>query len=47
MSRHRAAAARIVLVLMIAVLLSGCGKKANPAPPPDEPNVYPKNYPHE
>jgi predicted small lipoprotein YifL len=46
--RHRGAlAARIVVVLLVAVLLAGCGKKGNPLPPPDEPNAYPKPYPKE
>ena len=38
-------AARIVMVLMVAVLLAGCGKKGNPVPPPGEPNTYPRTYP--
>jgi hypothetical protein len=54
MSRHSfaklvrpALAARIILVLMVAAMLSGCGKKSYPAPPADEPNTYPRIYPHE
>ena len=40
-----AAAARIAVVLMVAVLLAGCGKKGNPSPPPGEQNTYPRQYP--
>jgi predicted small lipoprotein YifL len=40
-------AARIVVVLFVATLLAGCGKKGLPQPPPDEPNTYPRAYPHE
>jgi predicted small lipoprotein YifL len=35
----------VVVALMIAVMLSGCGKKGNTVPPPDEPNTYPQTYP--
>jgi predicted small lipoprotein YifL len=38
--------ARIALVLMVATVLAGCGKKGDPTPPPGEPNTYPRAYPH-
>ena len=43
---HRTAvAARIIVVLMIAAVLAGCGKKGNPVPPAGEPVTYPQTYP--
>lgn len=36
----------VVVVLMLAALLAGCGKKGNPVPPPGEPNTYPRAYPN-
>jgi hypothetical protein len=44
-SRRRDTAVRVVLVLLVAVLLAGCGKKGNPSPPPGQPNTYPRTYP--
>lgn len=44
-SVRRSKAAQIVLVLMVAALLAGCGKKGNPSPPADEPNTFPRTYP--
>ncbi|MFZ2006861.1 MAG: hypothetical protein WB697_15525 [Stellaceae bacterium] len=41
----RSQVARIILVLMVAVMLVGCGKKGNPQPPAGEPNTYPTAYP--
>ncbi len=41
----RSQVARIVLALMVAVMLAGCGKKGNPEPPAGEPNTYPQGYP--
>ena len=40
-----AAVARIVIVLMVALMLAGCGKKGAPQPPPGEPSTYPRSYP--
>jgi len=40
-----AGAGRILVVLMVAALLAGCGKKGNPSPPPGQPNTFPKTYP--
>jgi len=45
--RPYAAAARIVIVLMVAAMLAGCGKKGMPQAPTDAPNTYPRPYPHE
>ena len=39
-------AARIVLVLVVAGLLAGCGKKGNPVSPPGERSTYPRTYPN-
>jgi len=43
--RPVAIAARVAVVLMIAVMLAGCGKKGNPVPPADEPSTFPQTYP--
>jgi predicted small lipoprotein YifL len=40
-------AARLVLVLLIAVTVAACGKKGDPKPPADQPINYPKQYPRE
>ena len=41
---------RLLLVLLSAALLalplSGCGKKGPPKPPSDEQNTYPRQYPN-
>jgi predicted small lipoprotein YifL len=44
-SRYVVLAARIAVVLMIAVMLAGCGKKGNPVPPADQPSTFPTTYP--
>ena len=36
---------RVLILLVVAVGLAGCGKKGSPQPPPDEPNTYPRTYP--
>ena len=36
---------RMALVLLVAVALTGCGRKGNPQPPPGEQNRYPRTYP--
>jgi predicted small lipoprotein YifL len=42
---RRSRTTQIILVLMIAALLAGCGKKGNPTPPADQQNTYPQVYP--
>jgi predicted small lipoprotein YifL len=37
--------ARVLVVLLIALALAGCGKKGTPQPPPDQPNTFPRTYP--
>jgi predicted small lipoprotein YifL len=41
----RPIAIRLVLVLLVAVALTGCGRKGNPQPPPGEKTGYPRTYP--
>ena len=43
--RRDTAATRIIVVLMVAALLAGCGKKGNPMPPAGEPVTWPRSYP--
>jgi hypothetical protein len=33
--------------MLIAPVLSGCGKKGLPTPPPGVPDTYPRPYPRE
>ncbi len=35
----------ILVAMMIAPLLAGCGKKGSPVPPPGEKSDYPRTYP--
>lgn len=42
---RRAQIAGLVLMLMVAAMLVGCGKKGNPEAPAGEPNTYPQAYP--
>jgi hypothetical protein len=34
-------------VLVLSMVLAGCGKRNAPEPPPDVPNTYPRPYPSE
>ena len=36
----------LLLLLIAAVALGGCGKKGAPQPPADEPNTFPRSYPN-
>jgi len=36
---------RTLLLLVVLLALSGCGKRGSPQTPPDEPNTYPRTYP--
>jgi predicted small lipoprotein YifL len=35
----------LALLLVLAIPLAACGKKALPEAPPGEPNTYPRVYP--
>ena len=34
-----------IAVLLVGLVLTGCGKKGDPQPPPGVPNTYPRTYP--
>jgi predicted small lipoprotein YifL len=36
-----------IVVVALALMLAGCGKKGTPQPPPGQPVTYPRNYPSE
>jgi predicted small lipoprotein YifL len=36
----------ILVLLLISLVVAGCGKKGAPQPPPDEPNTFPRSYPN-
>jgi hypothetical protein len=37
----------LVLLVLLAAALAGCGRKGAPQPPPGVPNTYPRAYPSE
>jgi predicted small lipoprotein YifL len=37
--------ATILMVIVLGAALSGCGKKADPDPPPGKKSEYPRAYP--
>ena len=39
--------AGLLILLLVAVGLAGCGKKGAPQPPPGEPSTFPRTYPSE
>lgn len=39
--------ALLALLLLLPLALDACGKRGDPNPPPDEPNVYPRVYPRQ
>lgn len=43
----RAAGGIVLLALVLALELVGCGRKGAPNPPPGVPNTYPRQYPSE
>jgi hypothetical protein len=45
-ARPRAGIAFVALILL-ALPISGCGKKGPPNPPPGVPDTYPRSYPRE
>ncbi len=46
--RMSAFVAIALVLLVLALPLTACGKKGEPVAPPDQPNVYPqRTYPHE
>jgi hypothetical protein len=39
--------ATAILVIVLALAITGCGKRNAPQPPPDVPTTYPRPYPSE
>jgi hypothetical protein len=47
MSGNRRRVALLVALMLLALPLAACGKRAAPEPPADQPNTYPRIYPSE
>jgi predicted small lipoprotein YifL len=45
--RRRGLGSIVVLAVVIALALAGCGRKNSPVPPPGVPDTYPRPYPSE
>jgi predicted small lipoprotein YifL len=46
-SGRRLVAGLALGLALLALALSGCGKKGDPLPPANQPNTYPRPYPSE
>jgi predicted small lipoprotein YifL len=38
---------QILALILVAGLMTACGKKGTPEPPADQPNNFPKTYPRD
>ena len=44
---NRALRLGVLMFLSLSLALAGCGKRAAPTAPPDEPDTFPRPYPSE